>query len=131
MIPYPTLSTTLEVNPIEYSNRSYNMSTKQIQGFVDGLEALRQSIAKRIGTQRFDHPIYSFSYGIDWRSLIGQPPEYYRPEAKRMIEESLIQDDRILEVSNFKFEFGIRSCSISFNVQSIFGNYRESMEVPA
>ena len=52
-------------------------------------------------------------------------------EAKRMIEESLIQDDRILEVSNFKFEFGIRSCSISFNVQSIFGNYRESMEVPA
>lgn len=131
MTPYPSLDTELTVDAIKYSDRSYNLKPKKIQGFVEGIEALAQSIAKRLGTQKFDYPIYSFSYGVDWRSLVGQPREYYRPEAKRMIEETLMEDDRIEEISNFKFEFGFNSCHISFDVISKFGNYTQEVEVPA
>lgn len=128
MTPYPNLDTSLKVEEIKYSNRSYDLRPEKIQGFVEDIEALKQSIAKRLGTQRFDYPIYSFAYGVDWRSLIGQSPEYYRPEAKRMIEESLLQDNRIMEVSDFKFDFGFTSCHISFKVRSIFGNFDQEME---
>ena len=131
MTPYPSLTTQLGVEKINYSNRSYDLSPEKIQGFVEEIEALKQSIAKRLSTQKFDYPVYSFNYGVDWRSLLGQSPEYYRPEAKRMIEEALLQDDRIIELSNFQFEFGFISCRISFDVQSIFGNYKQEVEVPA
>ena len=131
MTPYPSLTTDLEVKEINYSDSSYDLKPEKIQGFVKDLEALRQSIAKRLGTQKFDYPIYSFSYGVDWRSLVGQPREYYRPEAKRIIGETLMKDDRIEEISNFKFEFGFNSCHISFDVISKFGNYTQEVEVPA
>ena len=131
MTPYPSLDTELTVEAIKYSDRSYDLKPEKIQGFVEGIEALAQSIAQRLGTQKFNYPIYSFSYGVDWRSLIGQPQEYYRPEAKRMIEETLMEDDRIEEISNFKFEFGFNSCHISFDVTSKFGNYTQEVEVPA
>ena len=128
MTPYPSLTTELVVEEIEYLNQSYDLKPEKIQGFVKDLEALKQSIAKRIGTQRFDYPIYSFNYGVDWRSLMGKSPEYYRPEAKRMIEESLMQDNRVISVSDFEFEFGFNHCHISFKVQSIFGSFREETE---
>ena len=131
MTPYPSLTTQLGVEKINYSNRSYDLRPEKIQGFVEEIEALKQSIAKRLSTQKFDYPVYSFNYGVDWRSLLGQSPEYYRPEAKRMIEEALLQDDRIIELSNFQFEFGFISCRISFDVQSVFGNYKQEVEVPA
>ena len=66
-----------------------------------------------------------FNYGVDWKDLIGQDPEYIRAEMKRMIQETLEKDDRIKSVENFKFEFSGTICRCSFDVISIFGKTRE------
>lgn len=108
--------------------RSYNVSQTAIRGFVDELEALSQAIRKRLSTQQYEYPIYSFYYGVDWRDLIGQDEEYVRAEMKRMIQETLAEDDRIEEVENFVFEFLGTVCTCTFDVESIFGVTREAVE---
>ena len=122
------LTTETQIVQQSFSNQSYNVSQTAIQGHVKDLEALSQAIHKRLSTQQFEYPIYSFSYGVDWRDLLGQDPEYIRPEMKRMIQETLVEDDRISEVDNFSFEFSGNVCRCTFDVVSIFGITREEAE---
>ncbi|RHV84249.1 DUF2634 domain-containing protein [Clostridium sp. OF09-36] len=122
------LTTDMRIEQQSFSNRSYNVSQTAINGFVTDLEALSQAIHKRLTTQQFEYPIYSFGYGVDWRDLLGQDPEYVRPEMKRMIQETLLEDNRITEVDNFSFEFSGNVCQCTFDVTSIFGITREGVE---
>ena len=54
------LTTDTRIEQQSFSNRSYNLSRTAIQGFVTDLEALSQAIHKRLSTQQFEYPIYSF-----------------------------------------------------------------------
>lgn len=123
------LTTDTRIQKQTFSNRSYNDSGTCIRGMVKDLEALGQAIRKRLSTQQFEYPIYSFNYGVNWRDLIGQDQEYIRAEMQRMIRETLLQDDRISDVSGFSFEFKGITCVCSFDVSSIFGQLREGVEV--
>lgn len=123
------LTTDTRIQKQTFSNRSYNDSGVCIRGTVNDLEALGQAIRKRLSTQQFEYPIYSFNYGVDWRDLIGQDQEYIRAEMQRMIRETLQQDDRISDVSGFAYEFKGSSCVCSFEVSSIFGQLGEGVEV--
>ena len=123
------LTTDTRIQKQTFSNRSYNDSGIRIRGMVNDLEALGQAIRKRLSTQQFEYPIYSFDYGVNWRDLIGQDQEYIRAEMQRMIRETLLQDDRISDVSGFSFEFKGITCVCSFDVSSIFGQLREGVEM--
>lgn len=128
MIPYQTALTTETVlEEQKFANRDYNASREKVQGFVTDLEALRQSIWRRLNTQQFEYPVYSFLYGVNWRDLIGNEPEYVRAEMKRMITETLMQDDRILSVESFTFVFSGIICICTFQVFSIFGEFQEEV----
>ena len=48
---------------------------------------------------------------------------------KRMIEEALLQDDRIKEVDGFSFTFAGDACQCSFTVSSIYGDIEIDKEV--
>ena len=123
------LTTDTKIQKQTFSNQSYNDSGIRIRGMVNDLEALGQAIRKRLSTQQFEYPIYSFDYGVNWRDLIGQDQEYIRAEMQRMIRETLLQDDRISDVSGFSFEFKGITCVCTFDVSSIFGQLREGVEV--
>ena len=123
------LTTDTRIQKQTFSNRSYNDSGTCIRGMVNDLEALGQAIRKRLSTQQFEYPIYSFNYGVNWRDLIGQDQGYIRAEMQRMIRETLAEDDRILSVDGFVFEFRGITCTCSFQVSSIFGQIREEVSV--
>ena len=112
-----------------FTNKTYKLSSDKIEGFVDELAALKQSIYKVLSTERYEYPVYSFSYGIAWKELIGEEEPYVRAEMKRMSQETLLQDDRILEVDGFSFSFSGDTCQCSFDVLSIYGNIEIEMEV--
>lgn len=122
------LTTTLVVQDPGFSGKSYKLSSEKIEGFVDGVDALKQSIYKILSTERYEYPIYSFSYGIAWKNLIGEDAPYVRAEMKRMIQEALLKDDRILEVDGFQFEFSGDVCRCTFQVSSIYGTFEEETE---
>ena len=50
----------------EGESRTYRMAhkNKRIQGRVDGLEAVQQAAFKILNTERYQHIIYSWDYGI-------------------------------------------------------------------
>lgn len=71
-------------------------------GKIDGVEAMRQAILLALNTERFTYAIYSWNYGIELRSLFGQGiTPYLQARLQHVVEEALLQDDRILQVTGF------------------------------
>ena len=123
------LTPDLVVQEEAFTNRTYKLSSDKIEGFVDELEALKQSIYKTLSTERYEYPIYSFSYGIAWKELIGEEEAYVRAEMKRMIQETLLRDNRTTEGDGFSFTFSGDVCHCTFQVSSIYGETEIETEV--
>lgn len=81
-----------------------NIEKSKIDGICDDVEALKQTIFLILNTERYQHLIYSWNYGVELNDLIGEPISFVIPELERRIKEALIQDDRIENVDNFEFE---------------------------
>lgn len=108
---------------------TYKLEDSKIQENIDDLEAVRQAVKKILLTQSFEHEIYSFDYGIDLESLIGKEPEEVTILLKRMIREALLYDDRVTSVEDFEIGFSEDECLCQFIVSTIYGKYKESLEV--
>ena len=108
---------------------SLDASNNQIIGTVDDLEAVKQAVLLILGTNRFEHPIYSWNYGIESKKLIGKPMTLVVPELERYIKEALLQDDRISEVKDFTFKQQKRKLIVGFTVVSNKGNFTTGTEV--
>ena len=90
------VGTTTDTNQSEYHSR--------IDGYVDDIDAIKQTIHLILSTERYEHIIYSWDYGVELVDLYGQPLSYVISELERRIIEALTQDDRIEDVINFEFE---------------------------
>ena len=117
------LSTDLEVETQPSKNYKMHLGQNIINGFCDELEAMQQVIYKILNTERYQHIIYSWNYGIELLDLYGEPVTYVCPELQRRITEALVQDDRIESVDNFEFDTSEkRIVKTTFTVHTIFGN---------
>lgn len=123
------LDTKLVLQQQTFESRTYQLLDRKVEGFVDKLKALKQTVEKLLSTEQFEYPIYSFNYGIAWKQLIGEERPYVRAELKRMLQTALTRDDRILEVDSFLFEFREDRCYCSFRVKSIYGELELRKEV--
>lgn len=123
------LTTDLVLQERSFENHTYRLTKENVKGRVNGLEALKQAIYKVLATEQYEYPIYSFNYGIAWKELVGEERPYVRAEMKRMIQETLMRDDRIREVDGFKFAFSGDTCQCTFNVSSIYGDIEIGTEV--
>lgn len=121
MIPKGSINTELEVTEDVETTRTYKITRNKIQGITDEIEALKQAIYKVLNTEKYEHPVYGFSYGIELESLIGKDSTYAQIELKRRIQECLLQDNRIESVDNFKFEAKGDEMICTFDVHSIYG----------
>ncbi|HBF3487157.1 TPA: DUF2634 domain-containing protein, partial [Clostridioides difficile] len=81
-----------------------NIEKNRVDGICDDVEALKQTIFLILNTERYQHLIYSWNYGVELNDLIGEPISYVIPELERRITEALIQDDRIENIDNFEFQ---------------------------
>lgn len=98
-------------------------------GKVDEEEALRQAILKIIHTERYEHEIYSWDYGIELQDLIGEQIPYVMSEIKRRIEDALTADERIDSVEDFTVEqIEKRALYITFTVITAEGEKIEGLE---
>lgn len=124
------LSTNLKIET--QPSKNYKLHTEQntIRGTCDGLEAMKQVIYKILNTERYQHIMYSWNYGIELLDLYGEPITYVLPELQRRITEALIQDDRIKSVDDFNFEIiGKKAVNVTFTVHTVFGDIQEEKAV--
>lgn len=108
----------------EQTSKTYylNIEKNTISNFCDGIEAMKQTIYCILNTERFEHLIYSWNYGIELKHLIGENTTFAIPELERVITEALMQDTRISEVNNFKFEVKENTITAKFTVVTTVGD---------
>lgn len=129
MIPEGLIDADLEVTEEYETTKTYKLSSIDIQGNTDEIDALKQAIYKVLNTEKYEYPIYSFNYGIDLESLIGKDSIYVKVELKRRIQEYLLQDERITSVDNFQYTVTGDSLLCIFDVKSIYGEITITKEV--
>lgn len=111
-------------------SKTYKVANGMIYSYVDGLEAVRQAVDKVLVTERFDWIIYSDGYGTELADLIGEQMDLVKAEVERVIEESLMADDRIQSIDDFAIvEETVDTLKVAFNVKTIFGEIRYETEV--
>lgn len=128
MIPTSNLGN-LEIEEAMETTRTYKIIDNSVSGYIDELEALEQAINNVLNTEKYTYPIYSFDYGIELENLLGKDLEYIKIELKRRIEDCLLEDERIISVSDFSFNQDGDSLYCSFNVISIYGEISIDKEV--
>lgn len=99
-----------------------------IAGFVDDIEAIKQSIYHILSIERYAYDIYDDDYGVELEQYIGQSFEYLQSTIQNTLEEALTQDERILAVEVINIEkINQDSALITFN--AITQNNEIEMEV--
>lgn len=109
--------------------KTFRIQENQVIGYVDGLEAVKQSVYCILNTERYDWMIYSWNYGVELKGLLGKPMGFVKSKLKKRITEALMQDDRIQSVDAFSFDIDGRRLEASFTVHSIFGEIQGKKEV--
>lgn len=127
----PIVNDIIEIEEVTQPSYTYylDIENKRIRGYVDELESVRQAIYLILSTERYVWLIYSWNYGREFDNLIGQPMDLVLPELKRLIQEALLQDDRIESVDNFSFETGDKYIHVTFTAYTIYGETEIETEV--
>ena len=117
------LSQNFEIEEIPTSTYKMKSDNSRIQGHTDSLDAMKQAIFKILSTERYQHQMYSWNYGVEFLDLYGEPVSYVCPELERRITEALTWDKRIKSVDNFEFDTSEKGeIRVSFVAHTIFGN---------
>lgn len=121
------------INQLDEQMTSYtyniNRNTNRISGYIDDKDAIIQAIYLILQTERYESMIYNWYYGVEFDGLIGKNKDYVTSELQRVIRESLTEDDRITEVSDFDITYTDDSALIVFSVQTNIGDITVEWEV--
>jgi hypothetical protein len=100
-------------------------------GFIDGDEAIKQFALKALITERSKYAIYSDDYGTELLDLIGEDvtASLLESEIPRMVEETLVYDDRIDSVSDIILTRDGDKLYISFRLVTVTGEEITTEEV--
>ena len=90
---------------------------------VTGKEAVSVWVWKTLHTPRYRYEIYTWDYGCEMESLIGQPytDELKQSEATRYIKECLLTNPYIVGVNNVTVIFTEDVLTISCSIETIYG----------
>ncbi len=110
-------------------SKTYLLKDGRIRGHIEGLEAVRQNVYCILNTERFDHIIYSWNFGVELNQLYGKTAGVIQSKIKKRIKEALLQDDRILSVEAFSFIQKGKILSVTFIVSTETGALSIEKEV--
>lgn len=90
---------------------------------VEGAEAIKTWVWKALVTERARYEIYSWNFGSEVESLIGQPytDELKRAEAVRYVREALEINPYITEVTAASVDFDNGVLTIDVTVDTVYG----------
>jgi len=119
------------VESLDQPSLTYRLNLEEgtLSSQIDGLEAIKQAVAKVLQTRRFEHLIYSSDYGHELYDVIGRDPLWAYAEIERHIKEALLQDDRILSVDDMNISFAGETAMAEFTVRTVYGPFVMTKEV--
>ena len=106
-----------------------NRNTNRISGYIDDKDAIVQAIYLILSTERYESVIYNWYYGTEFDSLVGKDRDFVKSELKRRIAEAILEDDRILDVTDFDISFNKDVANVVFLVETNIGDININLEV--
>ena len=106
-----------------------NRNTNRISGYIDDKDAIIQAIYLILSTGRYESVIYNWYYGTEFDYLIGKDRDFVKSELKRRIAEAILEDDRILDVTDFDISFNKDVANVVFLVETNIGDININWEV--
>ena len=106
-----------------------NRNTNRISGYIDDKDAIVQAIYLILSTERYESVIYNWYYGTEFDSLVGKDRDFVKSELKRRIAEAILEDDRILDVTDFNISFNKDVANVVFLVETNIGDINVNWEV--
>lgn len=96
---------------------------------IEGAKAVKVWAWNALHTVRFRYEIFSWDYGNEAESLIGQPysQELKESEAARYVRECLIVNPYITDVTNISVSFSGDALAISATLATIYGEVNLSV----
>ncbi len=93
---------------------------------VSGKEAVLVWARKALQTNRYRHEIYTWDYGSEVESLIGQPftEELKQSEATRYVKECLLSNPYITDVTDITAELNNDKLSINCTIETVYGEVK-------
>lgn len=116
-------------NTIPSKTYYINRNTNRISGYIDDKDAIVQAIYLILSTERYESYIYNWYYGVELDSLVGKDRDFVKSELKRRIAEALLEDDRILDVTDFDITFDKDKANVIFLVETNIGDININWEV--
>ncbi len=117
----------------EQTSLTYEIKKEEerIREYIDGIDAVCQSVYKILMTEKGKFEIYDEDFGISLDDLFGKSIAYIECELPVRISEALLFDERILKVFDFSFshlkEKGV--ILTKFFIETIFGETLFDLEV--
>lgn len=115
------IETEEEETPREYE---IDFSTGELTGrIVEGLDAIKVWIYLALRVPRYRHVIYSWDYGNELETLVGQgyTQDHLELEVNRMLEEALLINENILSIDNLEVTQESDKISVSFTANTLYG----------
>lgn len=127
----PNTGLDLNFNAEIQTSRTHGIDFEKniVNGFVDGIDAVKQAVFLILNTNRFEHIIYDNNYGSELTNLIGKNTSDIEIHILQAVEDALFQDDRIKSISDFVCQKNKEKITASFTVNSIFGSFPEQITV--
>ncbi|WP_276358399.1 DUF2634 domain-containing protein [Cohnella caldifontis] len=129
MIPTGSTIADAATEEVRQPSRTYKLdfASGRVAGMTDGLDAVKQAVSKILQTDRFRYEIYSFDYGHELGTVVGGSPAFVRSEVSRLIQEALLQDDRVTAVQNMQVNFEGDSLTAAFTVVTDLGSFEQEV----
>lgn len=122
----------VDIEVISQPSLTYGLDlvNKKIRNKIDNADAMMQAIKKILLTERYSCVIYDGEYGIELERFIGKDRDFVMADVKRVLEEALMVDDRVVSISDLKLTpLAGNEVECSFVVNTVFGNIAMSTEV--
>lgn len=131
LLPTNDIDLSNDFEVVEQPSKTYRLlyQKNKLSGVTDEIEALKQAIYFILNTERYDYLIYDWDYGFEIKDLVGQDPRSILPEIQKRICDALMQDTRITEITDFKFNVIKNKVSVLFAVKSIFGDINQNLDI--
>ena len=111
-----------KTQPTDYE---IDFETGELTGrIITGLPAVIQWIRLALGTEKYFYNQFSWDYGSELQSLIGQEydEEIIDSEVTRMITEALSENENIEGISEITVESDRDSITATFTVNTVYGS---------
>ena len=89
---------------------------------VDGKQAVAQAIDLMLSVERWRYAVFSADYGCELSLYWGKNERPTKELLRLLVEEALMEDDRILSISDFSADIFGDTVHLSFVANTVFGD---------